>query len=91
LIGIGTKTGHNWTEIAKLNGISTPFTIYPGQVLKLPGGVIATPNESTYTVVKDDNLSLIGQKTGKNWQSIASLNGIGAPFTIYPNQVLRLP
>jgi len=91
LSGIGAKTGHNWTEIAKLNGISSPYIIYPGQVLQLPGGQVATPTESTYTVVSGDSLSVIGEKTGKNWQSIASLNGIGAPFTIYPNQVLRLP
>lgn len=91
LIGIGTKTGHGWQEIATLNGISSPYTIYPKQVLKLPGGAVATPKESTYTVVSGDGLILIGQKTGKDWHQIANLNGIGAPYTIYPNQVLRLP
>lgn len=91
LSGIGVKTGHNWQEIANLNGIGSPYTIYPKQVLKLPGGAVATPKESTYTVVSGDNLTVIGQKTGKNWQAIANLNGIKAPYTIYPNQVLRLP
>lgn len=91
LSGIGVKTGHNWQEIASLNGIGSPYTIYPKQVLKLPGGAVATPKESTYTVVAGDYLVKIGQKTGKDWQAIARLNGIGAPYTIYPNQVLRLP
>lgn len=91
LSGIGVKTGHNWQEIAKLNGIGSPYTIYPKQVLKLPGGAVATPKQSTYTVVSGDYLVKIGQKTGKDWQAIASLNGIKAPYTIYPNQVLRLP
>lgn len=91
LSGIGAKTGHNWQDIAKLNGIGSPYTIYPNQVLKLPGGAVATPQESTYTVVSGDYLVKIGQKTGKDWQAIARLNGIGAPYTIYPNQVLRLP
>lgn len=91
LSGIGVKTGHNWQEIAKLNGISSPYTIYPKQVLKLPGGAVATPTESTYTVVSGDYLIRVGEKTGKDWQAIARLNGIGAPYTIYPNQVLRLP
>lgn len=91
LSGIGVKTGHNWQEIANLNGIPSPYIIYPKQVLKLPGGAVATPKESTYTVVSGDYLVRIGEKTGKNWQDIARLNNIPAPYTIYPNQVLRLP
>jgi LysM repeat protein len=91
LSGIGAKTGKNWQDIAKLNGIGSPYTIYPGQILKLPGGAVAQNNGATYTVVSGDTLSGIGQKTGRSWQDIARLNGIGAPYTIYPNQVLRLP
>lgn len=91
LSGIGVKTGHSWQEIAKLNGIGSPYTIYPKQVLKLPGGAVATPTQSTYTVVSGDYLIKIAEKTGKDWQAIARANGIGAPYTIYPGQVLRLP
>lgn len=91
LSGIGVKTGHNWREIADLNGISSPYTIYPKQVLKLPGGAVATPTQSTYTVVSGDYLIKVGEKTGKDWQAIAKANGLAAPYTIYPNQVLRLP
>lgn len=90
LSGIGAKTGISWQTIAQLNGIGSPYTIYPGQLLKL-GGAIAPNNPATYTVVSGDTLSGIGQKTGKSWQAIAQVNGIGAPYTIYPNQVLRLP
>lgn len=36
LSGIGQKTGKNWKDIANLNGIKSPYVIYPGQVLKLP-------------------------------------------------------
>lgn len=90
LSGIGAKTGKNWQDIANLNGIKAPYTIYPGQVLKL-GGSVAASNGATYTVVSGDTLSGIGAKTGRKWQDIAAKNGIGAPYTIYPNQVLRLP
>ena len=31
---IGQKLGVNWKDIANKNGISSPYTIYPGQVLK---------------------------------------------------------
>jgi lysozyme len=92
LSGIGAKTGTSWQDIAKVNGISSPYTIYPGQVLKLPSGAsTGTAAPKTYTVVKGDTLSGIGQKTGKKWQDIATVNGIKSPYTIYPGQVLKLP
>lgn len=33
---IGEKLGVNWKEIASLNGIHSPYTIYKGQKLKIP-------------------------------------------------------
>lgn len=88
LSAIGVKTGVAWQTIAELNGIRSPYTIYPGQVLKLGGSAdVKTP---TYTVVRGDYLSLIGQKTGIDWHQIARVNGIGEPYTIYPGQVLKL-
>ncbi len=42
-----------------------------------------------YTVVSGDTLSGIGQKLGVNWKTIASLNGISSPYTIYPGQKLK--
>ncbi len=50
------------------------------------------PAARTYTVQKDEYLSLIGQKVGVSWQTIAAINGIKAPnYVIYPGQVLTLP
>lgn len=48
------------------------------------------PEEVWYTVVKGDSLYKIGKKFGVPWQSIAELNGIKSPYTIYPNQKLRI-
>ena len=36
LSGIASKYGTTYQAIAKLNGISNPNLIYPGQVLKIP-------------------------------------------------------
>lgn len=92
LSGIGAKTGRSWQDIARLNAIGSPYTIYPGQVLKLSSGSNPVPPAPrTYTVVSGDYLVRIGEKTGKDWKAIARLNGIAAPYTIYPGQVLRLP
>lgn len=92
LSGIGAKLGLKWQTIASNNGIVDPYIIQPGQVLKLlANGGAPAPGPATYTVVSGDYLSSIGAKLGKDWTAIAKLNSINAPYTIYPNQVLRLP
>lgn len=85
---IGEKFGVAWQEIAELNGITSPFTIYVGQTIKIP-----TPkNETVYTVVKGDTLSEIGEKFGVSWEKIAELNGIKAPkYTIRVGQKIKIP
>lgn len=97
---IGAKLGLDWRDIAAVNGITEPYTIYAGQVLQLSGGQPAPapapvpapqPSENTYTVVSGDSLSKIGAELGINWQEIAALNGIGDPYIIYAGQVLALP
>lgn len=45
---------------------------------------------STYTVKRGDTLSEIGERVGVRWQSLASMNGIRAPYTIHAGQKLRL-
>ncbi len=53
-----------------------------------------TVTPGTYTIVKGDCLYNIAKKQlgdpGK-WPEIAKLNGISTPYTIYPNQVLKMP
>ncbi|MCI2149568.1 LysM peptidoglycan-binding domain-containing protein [Bifidobacterium crudilactis] len=50
----------------------------------------ATATTRTYTVARGDTLSRIGAKTGVPWTTIASLNGIRAPYVIYTGQTLKL-
>jgi uncharacterized protein YvpB/LysM repeat protein len=38
LIALAKRFGTTWQELAGLNSIGYPFTIFPGQVLQLPGG-----------------------------------------------------
>ena len=90
LSGIGAKLGVNWKDIASLNGIGSPYTIYPGQVLKISGGNSA-PAKVTYTVKSGDTLSGIASKYGTTVNAIASANGISNPNLIYAGQVLTIP
>jgi LysM repeat protein/uncharacterized protein YvpB len=105
LSGIAARFNLDWTEIAALNGLSAPYTIYPGQQLLLPGGAAPSPAApettptpgtsltvpSTYVVQKGDTLSSIAQVFGLYWPDIAAANGITWPYTIYPGQTLILP
>lgn len=36
LVGVARRFSVNWRKLANLNGIKYPYTIYPGQVLKIP-------------------------------------------------------
>jgi murein DD-endopeptidase MepM/ murein hydrolase activator NlpD len=43
-----------------------------------------------YTVVPGDTLSKIAAKLGINWKTLASINNIPSPYTIYVGQNLRI-
>ena len=85
---IGQRTGVSWQTIAANNGISYPYIIYQGEVLKLSGSSSAA--SGTYTVRPGDTLYLIGQSYGISWQQIAQANGIASPYLIYVGQSLQL-
>lgn len=91
LSAIGSKLGVSWGSIASANGLYSPYVIYPGQVLVIPGGSGAVSSGTTYTVESGDCLSTIGSRFGVSWSTIASTNGIYSPYTIYPGQTLTIP
>ncbi len=94
LVLIGVKFGVPWPQIAGANCIPAPYTIYPGQVLVIPSPQQCEDSDSKgtqYTVQAGDYLFLIGQHFGVPWQEIADANCIGAPYIIYPGQVLAIP
>lgn len=55
------------------------------------GGGGTTTGSNKYTVQKGDTLFAIGKKFGMTFEKIAKANGIAAPFTIFPGQVLKIP
>lgn len=85
---IGKKFGVNYESIAKLNNISNPSLIYPGQVLKIVSNKVNT--EVYYTVKSGDTLGEIAKKFGVSYESIAKLNNISNPNLIYIGQVLKI-
>lgn len=85
LSGIATKYGTTYQTLASLNGLSNPNYIYVGQQLK-----VSRPASTSrvYVVVAGDNLSVIAQKLGTTYSSLAQKNGIANPNLIYPGQRL---
>lgn len=89
LSSIGKRLGVSWVNIANRNGIHSPYTIYPGQVLAIASGSTVSGSQY-YTVRSGDTLSRIASQYGTSYQTLAKLNGIKNPNRIYPGQSIRL-
>lgn len=84
LYNIGIKFGVSWDVIASANGIYSPYVIYPGQVINIPGDV----NANSYVVQAGDCLSVIACDLGLSVSYLASVNDIQNVSLIYPGQVI---
>ena len=76
LSGIGHKVGMNWRKIAEINSIQSPYTIHPGQVLKLTE-TTANNNGSKFpykiiVATEKDNLN-VRSGPGLNYKKVKSL------------------
>lgn len=94
LSSIATRFNTTYQDLARLNNIASPYVIYPNQVIKIKGDNTVANNTSnsatTYVVKSGDTLSGIATKYGTTYQALARLNGISFPYTIYPNQLLKV-
>lgn len=91
-------------ELARWNNLSSPYTIYPGQRLRMkPGASSATKTASTssgkarsasrpgsVTVRKGDTLYGIAREYDVSASKLASINGLESPYLITPGQTLKL-
>lgn len=84
LRGIGNRTGAGSEMIAKVNGLTAPYTITPGQTLKIPAG--------RYHLVSEGETGIaIAQAYGAKWSEIIAINGLTEPFVLRNGQRLKLP
>jgi LysM repeat protein len=80
----GKYTGFTWQQLAQVNGLQKPYTIYIGQPLQLPVW--------DYHVQSGDTLTTIAAKYSKVTPTqLASYNSITNPNVIYVGQLIRIP
>lgn len=84
LRGIATRTGAGSEAIARANGLTPPFTIYPGQKLTIPGG--------RYHLVREGQTGIaIARAYGIPWSQIVTANGLEEPFILRTGQRILIP
>ena len=63
LVELAENFGTTWQELAKLNSIGYPYTIFPGQVLQIPGGeeaeAKANPEEENKASASTSNIKVV--------------------------------
>jgi LysM repeat protein len=92
LSGIASKHGTTYQVIARLNNITNPDKIYPGQKIILVKGISASqPIQQTQYIVKaGDTLSEIAAKFNTTVANLAAINHIANPNLIKVGQKLSL-
>ena len=79
---------NNWRTIAALNGLRSPYVIYPGQKLRTTGAASTSSTGRRYTVRYGDTLSSIARRLGVSQSSIHGYRS-GNPNLIYVGETLN--
>ena len=90
---IALKYDTTVSNLVKLNNISNPNLIYPGQKIIIYNNV-NLPNEcgkTFYTINRGDTLTKIAKKFDTTISAIVSLNNIKNPNLIYAGETIRVP
>lgn len=88
LWGIAQYFGTNVNDLARINNIAPPYTIFPGQNIRIPGDSLIPPR--WYVIRPGDSLWNISQRYGVPFSDLINNNNFDDPNTIYPGQLIRL-
>lgn len=84
LFRIGNETGAGLDAIARVNGLSSPYTLQVGQRLTIPAGLY-------HRVSAGETGIAIARAYGVSWSEVVSLNALAEPYILRAGQFLRLP
>ena len=97
LSSIAIKFHTTVDELVKLNDISNPNLIYPGEIIKVPSvkrgaskSISSKEYIKTYIVRSGDTLYGIAKRFHTTVDKLVELNGLSNPNLIYPGQVLKI-
>jgi len=93
LSDIAKRYGVSVDDLVRWNGLSSKNSINAGQLLKVskPDGVTQAEDHPVYHIVKKgETLGSIAEEHGMKLTSLAGLNGIKKPYTIYVGQRLTV-
>lgn len=91
LYGIAARHNVDLQELIRVNGIQSPYIIYPGQKLIIPGASTPPSGTQTYTVKAGDTLYSIAQKFNVSLEELIGINNLSDPDNISPGQKLIIP
>jgi LysM repeat protein len=92
--GIARKYGVKPDDVIQLNKLVEPYTIFPGQVLLIPGSpASAAPTQfsvanSKHVVQKGETVWSIAKRYNTSPEEVIRLNDLKKPYRIYPGDVL---
>lgn len=89
LTKIANKFGTTAEALARINKLSNPNLIYPGQILRISSVNTEAP-KARYIVVRGDVLSAIAEKFNTTADELARINNIPNKNLIYAGQVIKL-
>ena len=88
---IAEKYGANVDELVKLNNLTSPDLILPGQVIQLPARPDSPPPGGEYAVQPGDTLSQIAVRFDVSLQKLRDANQVANIDLIVPGQRLKIP
>jgi len=93
LFSIAQRYGLTVDSVTHSNGIPDPRQIYVGQRIVIIGGEIedGVLGTAPYVVEVGDTLSSISRRYNTTWQSLARINGLLSPNSLYAGQVIQVP
>jgi LysM repeat protein len=91
LWGIAAQYGANVDELVKLNELTFPDLILPGDVIRTPARQSSPPPGGEYQVQPGDTLSHIAVRFGVELEALREANELTNIDLIIPGQRLRIP
>ena len=88
LYSIARKYHTSVKRLAAINRLKSPYIIMRGQRLKIP---ITIGAYRLYKVRRGDTLEKVARRYRIRWRTLAYMNGIKPPYTIYKGQYLKVP